>query len=124
MVVALTIVWSLLLTSDALGAAGVGRPKKAAPPDPKTQRFLNLSGNGLRLAPFKKARLIPVGSVENERTFSVINFIKDDRRNRLEPEHLNCCLRMKRSRFTLDTFPLEAALSVWGELKDRRGDLD
>ncbi len=56
MVVALTVVLSFLLTSAALGAAGVGRPKKAAPPDPKTQRLLNLSGNGLRLAPPKRAR--------------------------------------------------------------------
>ena len=65
-----------------------------------------------------------MGSVENERTFSVMKFIKDDRRNRLGPEHLNCCVRMKRSRFTLDTFPMEAALSVWCELKERRGELD
>ena len=33
------------------------------------------------------------GSVEEERTFSAMNYIKSDIRNRLQEKHLNCTVR-------------------------------
>jgi len=57
--------------------------------------------------------LAPTGSVENERSFSDMNFIKDDRRNSLGEKHLNACMKGWRCRFTLENFPYEVALAIW-----------
>lgn len=63
------------------------------------------------------------GSVENERTFSSLAFIKNDQRNRLETEHLNVCLRLfsAKSTYTLETFPYERAFEAWSAECERRG---
>jgi len=37
--------------------------------------------------------LVPVGSVDNERIFLAIKFVKNDQRNRLDLKHLNTCVR-------------------------------
>ena len=67
--------------------------------------------------------LIPVGSVINERAFSAMNFLKSDLRNRLDELHLNTCMRVKRCRFDLKSFPIEAAIVGWRQMKERRGEL-
>lgn len=57
--------------------------------------------------------LAPTGSVENERCFSDMNFLKDDRWNSLGEDHLNDSMRGWRCRFAVNDFPYEAALGVW-----------
>lgn len=66
--------------------------------------------------------LIPIGSVENERCFSLMNLLKNELRNRLDENHLNCAVRVKRCRFGLSTFPVDAALSHWNQQDQRRFD--
>lgn len=57
------------------------------------------------------------GSVEDERCFSNMNFVK---RNRLD-QHLELCIRMRAQRmFTLDTFPLAAAVQVWQDRAEQQ----
>ena len=53
------------------------------------------------------------GSKENERSFSDMNFLKDDKRNSLEEDHLNVCMRGWRCRFSVADFPYDAALGAW-----------
>ena len=64
--------------------------------------------------------LIPMGSIENERCFSLMNLLKSDLRNRLGEDHLNCCVRVKRCCSGLNDFPLNEALSHWNEMVGRR----
>jgi hypothetical protein len=59
-------------------------------------------------------------SVEDERTFSGLNYIKNDQRSRLgsgnSHDHLVWAMRMLISRlFTLDTFPYAAVIKEWRE---------
>ncbi|GAB4819968.1 hypothetical protein N2152v2_007014 [Parachlorella kessleri] len=56
---------------------------------------------------------IPIGSVQNERSFSRMNLIKTELRNRLEGKHLNVAMRVARSRHTAATFPFKRAFSLW-----------
>ena len=76
------------------------------------------------------AMVFPIGSVENERVFSMMNFLKDDWRNRMGPELLMRSMRLinalcwiKFSGYTVKSFPYEAALAVWNKAKRRRGQL-
>ncbi|BDA46927.1 hypothetical protein COCOBI_09-3800 [Coccomyxa sp. Obi] len=55
----------------------------------------------------------PTGSVENERSFSDMNYLKDDKRNCLGEQHLNASMRGWRCRFTIENFPYEVALALW-----------
>ena len=65
--------------------------------------------------------LMPVGSVDCERTFLVMNLIKNDQRNKLKAAHLNCCVMVKRCRWDISNFPFRAAYHVWYAAKGRRG---
>jgi len=61
------------------------------------------------------------GSVEEERLFSKLAFIKNDRRNRLEEQHLNACLTLATQRmWELEQFPFERAIAKWSAAKQRR----
>ena len=61
------------------------------------------------------------GSVEEERLFSKLAFIKNDRRNRLEEEHLNVCLTLATQRmWEFEQFPFERAIAKWSAAKQRR----
>ena len=62
---------------------------------------------------------LPVGSVENERAFSLMNLVKSPVRNKLQEEHLNVCCRLKRSAHTLQSFPFAAAAKIFHS-KSRR----
>eukprot|EP00983_Pelagomonas_calceolata_P057774 1145213-Pelagomonas_calceolata.AAC.5 len=68
------------------------------------------------------ARSVQVpGSVEEERTFSKLAFIKDERRKRREAEHLNVCLiQATQHIFSFTDFPFIAAMQKWFAAKERR----
>ncbi|KAJ9519060.1 hypothetical protein QJQ45_003537 [Haematococcus lacustris] len=60
------------------------------------------------------ALVMTPGSVEEQRMFSAMAYLKDDTRNRLQECHLNVCARVFSSKhFELDTFPFERAISKW-----------
>ena len=61
-----------------------------------------------------------VGSVQNERTLSVMNYIKNDHRNKLAPLHLNSCVRLNKWRWSLASFPIDLAVTAWYAAKGRR----
>jgi hypothetical protein len=76
-----------------------------------------------RLSEFVKlAELVLVmvpGSVEEERTFSTMSFIKNKLRNRLD-QHLRPCVQLFSQRmFTLDSFPFDEALQHWRNVAQR-----
>lgn len=61
-----------------------------------------------------------IGSIEDERTFSRLDYVKNKKRNRLDV-HLDCCLRMyEQSQYDLQTFPYEEAFNEWKE-KSKKG---
>ncbi len=54
------------------------------------------------------------GSVEDERTFSIVMWVKNPQRKRLHYDHLDACLRVHGQMwFDLKTFPFEKALDSW-----------
>ena len=77
-----------------------------------------------RTSEFRKAAelalvLVP-GSVDEERTFSAMNFIKSDVRNRLKGDHLSMCIRLYSSQFhTVSTFPYQEAIDIWRQRSNR-----
>ncbi|KAG2433625.1 hypothetical protein HYH02_012554 [Chlamydomonas schloesseri] len=73
---------------------------------------LDTYGEFARLA--KLAATIVPGSVEAERVFSTMSYIKNKQRNRLEQRHLSLAVRMKVQRwFTVADFPYSKALAAW-----------
>jgi len=61
------------------------------------------------------------GSVEEERLFSKLAFVKEERRNRLLLDHLNVCLVLATQRmWAFRDFPFLRALQNWLEAKKRR----
>jgi hypothetical protein len=61
-----------------------------------------------------------LGSVEDERCFSSLTFLKDRLRNRLVSEHLGVVLRMHGHRlFTLQNFPYDDCFQTWVHLAER-----
>ncbi len=63
---------------------------------------------------------MPIGSVENERVFSTMNYIKSSVRNRLGSAHLNVAVRMfTQPLFTLATFPYRRAYNAWLDASSR-----
>ena len=58
------------------------------------------------------------GSVEEERLFSKLAFIKEERRNRLLLDHLNVCLVLATQRmWAFRDFPFLRAVQKWFEAK-------
>ena len=54
------------------------------------------------------------GSVDPERLFSNMKFLKNPQRNRLVGEHLSACMRMfSQEWFTVASFPYDAAKRAW-----------
>ncbi|KAG2445298.1 hypothetical protein HYH02_008765 [Chlamydomonas schloesseri] len=57
------------------------------------------------------------GSVEDERKFSTMTFIKNRDRNRLQAKHLSMCVRMfADEQYTVKSFPYERAVKAYDEL--------
>jgi hypothetical protein len=64
--------------------------------------------------------LVP-GSVEEERMFSAMKFLKNAQRNRLLAEYLTAAARLfKDSAYTVDNFDFPRALKFWHDKKPRR----
>jgi hypothetical protein len=54
------------------------------------------------------------GSVEDERKFSTLKYIRNPQRNRLQAQHLMCCARgFKSSAFSVEDFPYPEAILEW-----------
>ena len=66
------------------------------------------------------------GSVEDERTFSTLSFIKNDLRSRMQEEHLNAAMRLYDSKrtYTMSTFPFFDAFLAWDGCIKHRGVLN
>jgi len=64
---------------------------------------------------------VPFGSVENERRFSAMNLTMTKLRNSLQPEHLNTCLRVAATPYTVESFPFKEAFQQWKIDCTRRG---
>ena len=63
---------------------------------------------------YELAMVMVPGYVENERMFSAMNFIRSDRRNRLQAPHLTACTRLfKDALFTPSPFPYAEAIGIW-----------
>ena len=72
---------------------------------------------------FKLAELcltMILGSVEDERVFSALGFLKSKLRNKLD-KNLENCLRLYTSTYEINTFPYERALQLWKKKCQRRG---
>ncbi|KAL4523095.1 hypothetical protein Ndes2526A_g07807 [Nannochloris sp. 'desiccata'] len=63
---------------------------------------------------------VPFGSVENERRFSSMNLSMTKLRNRLQKQHLNACLRLASTAYTVLNFNFWLAFVAW-KAKERRG---
>lgn len=65
---------------------------------------------------------IPFGSVANERRFSAMSLDLTALRNRMGETHLNTCMRLAASPYTVQNFPYQEAFEHWwGAGKHRRG---
>lgn len=62
-----------------------------------------------------------IGSVEDERTFNTLTFIKSYLRNRMGV-HLNCTILMYAQGFwQRKTFPYLDAITIWAKVKEHLG---
>ena len=59
-------------------------------------------------------------SVEDERVFSALGFLKSKLRNKLD-KNLESCLRVYTSRYDVNTFPYQKAIEIWKKRCKRRG---
>ncbi|KAJ9517835.1 hypothetical protein QJQ45_004118 [Haematococcus lacustris] len=79
----------------------------------------------LQLSEFCKAATLLIvtvpGSVEEERSFSAMNFIKDERRNSLSANLSNTLRVYLDKTFTLKTFPYKEAIDYWMAGASARG---
>ena len=62
--------------------------------------------------------VLPIGSVENERQFSNMNFMYA-RRNGLKEQHLNACCRVRRCPYNQKNFPVHRTYDIWASAKTR-----
>ena len=94
--------------------------------NPMTKLWQILGSNALFLHSFpenfkvaKMAMTIVLGSIENERAFSTVGFVKGKLRNKLG-DHLPLCVQMFTQKFyTLKKFPYIEAVQIWKENKHR-----
>lgn len=87
-------------------------------------QHIDHTSDGRRVTEYAKlARLyatLPSGSVDNERSFSIMNIVKNALRNRLGTPHLNASMRNFRSSYTYLTFPYEEVYAHFIARKERR----
>lgn len=79
---------------------------------------LTSAGSSSAISEFIKvaqiAFTIVPGSVDPERAFSNLKYLKDQQRNRLIGEHLSACVRMfSQQWFTVKSFPIVQAVRFW-----------
>ena len=61
-----------------------------------------------------------LGSVEDERMFSALTFLKSKLRNKLD-KNVETCLRLYVTKYDIDNFPYGRALALWRSERERRG---
>jgi hypothetical protein len=96
--------------------------------NPLTRIWQQLGANTILLAGFPEyfklaeiAIVLVLGSVEDERTFSTLGFVKSKVRNKLI-DHLALCVQMYTQKFwNLQTFPFNEAIGEWMSIKPRYG---
>lgn len=62
-----------------------------------------------------------LGSMEDERMFSALSFLKSKLRNKLD-KNMDTCLRLYATKYDVNNFPYERALALWRSDCDRRGE--
>ena len=62
-----------------------------------------------------------LGSVEDERIFSALSFLKSKLRNKLD-KNVDTCLILYVKKYEVDNFPYERALALWRLDHERRGE--
>jgi hypothetical protein len=61
------------------------------------------------------------GSVEDERMFSTLKYIRNPQHNRLQAQHLTCCARgFKSSALSVEDIPYPEAILEWFSAKKCR----
>ena len=113
------------LTMKSHAHSAMAEPRDA---NPVTKLWQKVGTNGLllnRLSEFIKVAEIAItavlGSVEDERTFSNLAFIKSKLRNRLGV-HLDTCVRLfSQGFYSQDTFPYQEAITLWRDECSRVG---
>jgi hypothetical protein len=106
----------------------MSRPFKV---NPVTRMWLSIDSNSfLRHALSEYVKLVEIdicmvlGSVQDERTFSTVTFLKTKVRNRLTT-HLPLVVDMKTQPFfSIDSFPYDAVYNSWRDACKRLGDTD
>jgi hypothetical protein len=96
--------------------------------NPVTKLWKKIGSNALMLnwlsKVFKVAEIAVtavLGSVEDERTFSTLGFMKSKLRNQLGG-HLNICVKLcSQPFFTQGNFPYADAIAFWSDERARRG---
>ena len=94
--------------------------------NPLTKLWQILGSNALLTHSFpeyfklaKMAMTIVLGSVEDERAFSTVGFVKGKLRNKLG-DHLPLCVQMFTQKFyTLKNFPYTEVVQIWKDNKHR-----
>jgi hypothetical protein len=105
--------------------------KKPFTINPVTRMWMSIDGNSyLRhsLSEFLKVAelgiVMVLGSVQDERTFSTVTFIKTKFRNRLTT-HLPLVVDMKSQKFfNIQTFPYDSAYENWRDASKRQCDIE
>ena len=117
---------------DKAAAESGNEPEPAQPPTPTPLSAKEFWGEATRLGAqyrfgewVKVAELVMVmvpGSVEDERMFSTLKYIRNPQRNRLQAQHLTCCARgFKSSAFGVESLPYPEAILEWISAKKRCG---
>jgi len=96
--------------------------------NPLTKLWDKVGQNGLmrsRLSEFIKLSQVAIcavlGSVEDERTFSTLAYMKSKVRNRLGG-HLDTCVKLfAQPWWNQESFPYSASINSWSEARKRRG---
>ena len=61
------------------------------------------------------------GSVEDERMFSAMKYLKNPQRNRLKEQHLTTCARGFKCKESIQSFPFPSAIGKWLDACPKRG---
>ncbi|KAJ9528162.1 hypothetical protein QJQ45_005792 [Haematococcus lacustris] len=104
---------------DAANSPGMGISQLWQSLSKQPMTALEISEYG-RLA--ELAMVMVPGSVEEERMFSAMAYLKDDTRNRLNEEHLNACARAFHTVIHgVSDFPYHEAIGVWLGAANKKG---